>query len=394
MLGRSAFTAIVVFALAPSFCVAGAGEWVTNKATRSIQLTESSRGIDGQFSPDGRSVAFLELVKQFTPEAKHYFRARVHVWDGVTDRVVATVPPDKPWERPMPPDHYVSGSGSDVTWFPSARYLWVRPHLVRLADGDVTKAGREGDWFVLNDAWTLSREDQTTLKYIVHGRRLLGSEDINTGTWIPNDGLPAVVPRHSQDWTYARFRASPVDRTRALYIGFDRHFDGCACTRGAQRTYLGVANMETGTLVRLTHGEQHRIPEWSAKWSPDGKWIAYYRTELTTGIASPKWRHLHVVRADDASVDWWVAGNCTSHPYYWLSPTEMLVPLGCGDEPDKPLCPIHLATVEIPRGPLTTITAGPYRHSVCDIRGRRFLVCERDLSGQESQGNLYVIEPL
>ncbi len=389
MLRRSAFTAVMLFALVPSLCCAGVGEWVTNKATRSVQLTDSGRGTTGQFSPDGRSVAFLELVKHFTPEGKHYFRARVHLWDGVTDRLLAELPSGDPLEQPVAPDYYLSGSGAGGTWLQSGNYLWVRPHLIRVADGAMTKAGREGGWFVLNDEWTLSREDAQSLKRVVHGRRLSSSG----ARWLQPDEIPAVVPRHSENWGHGRFSVSPVDPGRALYIGFDRHFDGCACTTGAQRTYLGVADLQTGRLRRLTHGEGHRVAPMHARWSPDGKWIAYYRQALTRGTESAASRELRVVRPD-GSGDHVLAAGCAGGSYPWFSADSILVPLGASSPPGKPLSPIQLAIAHVPDGPLTVITKGPHRHTVCDIDGRRLLVCERELWGYGARGDMYLIEPL
>ena len=390
MLRRSVFTAIALVSLMPALCVAGVGEWVTNKATRSLQLTESGRGTHGQFSPDGRSVAFLELVKHFTPEGKHYFRARVHLWDGVTDRVLAELPSADPVARLRDPDHYVH----DVVlrWLPSGGYIWASPHLIRVADGATTKAGKEGRWFVLNSAWPLGRWDGIALNSLVRKR---GSQRFpeSYGARMADSQIPPAVARESANWRHLEFRRSPADRNLALYLGYDKHFAGCGCCAGGQRTYLGIAHLDTGRLQRVTYGRLHHVPAWSTQWSPDGKWISYHRDGLSSGEGAATWHDLYIARADGSGDRRLVAG-CADCPYDWLSPRMMLVPVGRDTAWREPLAAVQLALVSVPGGQRMIITEGPYRHEVCDTHGERVLVCERELASEWSRGNLHVIEPL
>ncbi len=368
--------------LTSSLAAAKTGTVIETAATHSVQLTDDGRSISGAFSPDGSQVAYLSLVKHFTPEGAYYFSGRVRIWDGALTRTVAVLPDSKPrteverWSSSPP--------YGAPNWLPSSDYLLLSSNLIRLADGAQTRIGKHKRWFVMNDAWELPKADALALNDRVHGRGW------RAGKMRPDD-LPACVPRESEDWVYGDLWRSPSDPNQALYIGSDKHFDGCCCTLGRRKNYLGVVNLSTGKLRRLTHGSTYRIDRWRTEWSPDGKWISYVRQSFHDIDTPLRWSHLHVVRPDGTTNRRLVRD--VYGEYSWVSPTRIVAAIGRAFSCDKPPSPQQLSLVDVTTGHVRRLTKGNLQHSLCDVHGDRYLVLERELSWSNCIGNLYVIRP-
>lgn len=387
MRSRRVLLILLALLLTSSLAAGTAGDFIRTDGTETLQLTDDGRSIHGAFSPDGSQIAHLSLVKHFTPEGAYYFSGHVRIWDGARTCTVGILPDSKPraelhpWSSQPP--------YSAPKWLPSGDYLLVGRDLIRLADGAQTRVGRHDRWFVMNDAWDLSKADALALNEQAQ-RAAARSGWRPAGKMLPED-LPAHVPRESEDWVYGHFWRSPSARNQALYIGCDKHFDGCSCTASRRKNYLGVVNLSTGKLRRLTHGSTYHIDPWRAKWSPDGKWISYMRESFHDMDTPVRWRHLYVVRPDGTTDRRLVNEFCSG--YSWISPTRIVASIRQSFSGYRRLSPQQLAIVSVPTGHVRRITKGNLYHSLCGVHGDRYLVLESELSWSNCQGNLYVIQP-
>lgn len=369
------------------------GAWA--RSTDCTQLTTEGRSIAGSFSPDGRQVAYLSLVKRFGVLSQAYFDGRVHVWDGRSSRTVAVI---------TGASFPLAGGSEDVReqwaprWLPGGRYLVQRYNLrsaartrialIRLSDGAVTKGGESGRWFVLNDDWPLTDAEAGFLNRLLCGGVPPGWAV--TGQRLGTDRLPARVPRSGQRWRYDDFVLSPAGNRYALYIGYDKHFDGCCCTEGTRKVYLGVADLRSGRLRRLTHTEDGHLSPERVSWSPDGSRIAYLWQEFCAE-REPRWTSLRTVRRDGSDARELVRD---ASDFVWLDSHRLLATLGLSTKWARPARVQQLAIIDVNTGDIRRITKGEFRHVFCDVRGDRYLVDEQPGDSTGYQGNLYIIRPL
>ena len=373
--------ALIGFALLGCLATAGA------RSTDTIQITNDGRSIDGAFSPDGSKVAYLSLGKRFAPDGKYYFSGRVRLWDGESSRTLAALGDSKPTSDS--PYRLWAPFGS-THWLTSGDYILQGRRPIRVADGACTRVGTWGDWFVMNDGWELAAADEAEVNGAVHCRPLNPVKS-RTDEHIRPDQLPDCVPLESDDWGYGHFRRSPRNPDQALYSGHDKHFFGCVCSAGRHKRYLGVADLLTGRLRRLTWGTNYYLDPYKVRWSPDGSMIAYLRQSFHDIDTPITWSTLHVIRPD-GSGDRCLAHNVSG--YYWVSPTEMVALIGLGKASGYWQPQRQLSVVDLRTGRVRRITKGNFTHGLCDVHDDRYLVLERPVGGSRCQGNLYVIRPV
>jgi hypothetical protein len=242
--------------------------------------------------------------------------------------------------------------------------------------------GKHEGWFVVNDEWRLPKADALCIKGIVHGQRR-GRMWRWPGERLDGEDLPERVPRQSNDWEYGGFWQSPTDVQTALYVAEDRHFDGCACTMRERKNYLGVADLRTGRLRRLTWGDNDRIGH--ASWSPDGELILYVRESFSSIDTPVRWSALYAVRPDGTELRR-LARNVAG--LRWISSNRIVAEIGLGTDEAGAR---QLYVVDVHSGQVHCLTGGYFRHALADVRGDRYLVVEKPVGGNRCQGNLYLM---
>ena len=356
-----------------------------------LQITDEGRTTEAAFSPDGSQVVYLTVEKHFTPEGRYYFSGRLYIWDGHDSRILANLPAGEPTVGDPSPE---SGPAGTPAWLPSGDYIvlayWPGSStLFRIADGAHTRVGKHEDWFVMNDAWDLSKDDAVALNHLVRGGTARHMR-IQRGKMIRREDLPPCVPHESENWSYENFWQSPADPNQALYVAADKHFDGCCCTSGRQRHYLGVVDLRTGKRRRLTQDTTSQIS--LGTWAPDGRRIAYLRTSFHDIDTPVTWSKLHVI-CPDGTGDRCLIDD-VRHTY-WASPTRLVAATG------PPLMvratlrsqPLHLSEVDVVTGAVRRLTEGYFYHELCDAHDRNYLVLQRPVGGSEFQGNLWMFRP-
>ena len=281
-------------------------------------------------------------------------------------RTVAALPPTEPL-RPVTGDEERIGP-QRLAWLPSGDYVLYRETcsrgglLVRLADGATTRVGPIPGWFVLNDDWALSHDDGVALN------RQFQSRSPWPGESIRFDDLPGCVPRESANWSYLRFVRSPSDPDTALYIAWTKHLEGCCCTSYAERRYLGVVDLQTGRMTRLTWGDDHTIGQ-SVSWSADGSVIYYLRVPYTGEHLGPG--DLHVIRPD-GSGDRHLCAEVGR--FEWLDGSRLLCETAPhpvrGPDSEAWFRQQQLAIVDVRSSAVQRLTKGEYHHTCEDRTGR------------------------
>ena len=359
---------------------------------KSIRITDGGWVGSGSFSPDGSKVAYVKLTKHFNSDGRYYFGAEVRIWDGKTSHTVTKLPDGKAGTD------RVSIPSYGVYWLSGDDYLlatgWM---LIRISDGKYTKVGKSKTWFVMNDDWKIPKADAIRLNDIVHGRNIVWlAKNQRTPTWESLHrgwklGPLGKAPKESKDWYYNYCR-SPKDPNKAFYIAEDKHFDGCCCTQGEQKTYLGIADLRTGKMRRLTWGDMHI--SFDARCTPDGRYILYKPASLPRKKSGPH-GVLHIMRSD-GSGDRGLIRNVVR--YDFLSPSKLLAITTDSHvfrrtEDYFVPYPEQLTMADFPSGRARQITKGSFVHQLCDTHGSKYLVAERPLGEKNYlQGNLYILE--
>lgn len=354
-----------------------------------LQVTDEGRSVKGALSADGSQVAYVRVEKHFTPEGRYYFSGRLYIWDGQDSRILANLPTGEPTVGDPSPE---SGPAGIPAWLPSGDYIvlahWRGSTLFRIADGARTRVGRHKGWFVMNQAWDLSKTDALALNDLVH-RRGTRSFQTQPGSQIALEDLPPRVLTESENWAYKHFWRSPADPNQALYLAADKHFQGCCCTAGRKKHYIGLVDLRNGQRRRLTQDTTHQISH--GTWAPDGRRIAYLRTSFHDIDTPVTWSKLHVI-CPDGTGDRALIDDVRRR--YWVSQTRLVVGTG------PPLVvelgrsqPRQLSEVDVLTGKVCRLTKGYFYHELCDVDDRNYLVLQRPVGGSEFQGNLWIFRP-
>ncbi|MGD8238288.1 MAG: hypothetical protein PVH68_07050 [Armatimonadota bacterium] len=361
-------------------CVVG----VSALTPATVQITDDGRSVEGTISPDGSKVAFVRFVKHYTADGKYYFSGRVCLWDGESTEVLAKLPGGKPTSEKEPDGG--TAPSARACWTDSGRYILAGRRanrtLIRVADGARTRVGKHNDWFVMNAAWKLAKSDAGDINRIVHGKQPR-RKWYWQGEQLESEDAPASVPRESEDWAYGDLRVSPTDARTALYVAEEKPWDGCCCMSALRNCHLGVADLPTGRLRRLTWGRNYRVER--VNWSGDGEAIVYLRRSFYEPGVPVRWSDLYVVRPDGTGrrrLAREVAGYC------WISPTRLVAEIGL--ERDRPTRQ-QLCIIDVRTGQVRWLTGGRYRHELADVRGDHYLVVEKPVGGNQCQGNLYLM---
>jgi len=368
-------------------------QWQRGEATQWLRLTSDGRSVTGEFSPDYTSVAIVSLQPATTAAGDLYYERSLNLWVDGSIRNIAGLPDSDA-------DHgFVSPPAPRLRWLPSGRHLLLREYadsgrehlwLVRTSDGARTTVGRVKRWFVLNNDWELPNQDAVALRDMLHPSHTHESRDIEFAD------LPASVPHQSEDWTYLQFRRSPSDHDLAMYVAHERDFDGCSCTMYLCRRYLGVVDLRSGRMRRLTWGDDHTIRH--PTWTPDGSALVYQRDRYEKGehgSSKLAGSDLHVIRRDGTG-DRHVLADVAY--YGWRDDGRVLVSVGPNAAPDddgwRPRYPRQLGFLDIHTGRVQWLTKGPFVHEILEEHDGIFLVREIPVGEDISRGDLYLIRPL
>lgn len=382
---RSPRTVLIVVCVLMTTTGAFALEWTRGRSTEYARLAEDGSGVQAAFSPDGRSLAIVcyddSDSEPFVPRTDHKLLLRVWSQDSLCHRLVL---PSAPSERPA-----YGPTLTEVHWLPDGRFLCLvnakapgqHCRLVRVRDGAWTTAGCSGDWFVVNDDWGLTDREAGSLHDL-----LVGAEHDSL------TGPPPGVPSESENWWYEDFVRSPADRHIARYTGWRKDTGYCCCEKDMMPRYLGIIDLASGKMRRLTWGSDHTI--WQPTWSPAGAALAhlrcpYGRDEQGRTILSGS--DLHIIRSDGTGDRHLIADV---YDYEWLQDGRLAASVADDLFESEDIGPQQIALVDPESGEVEWLTSGPFVHTLIAENGDVFLVSARPVQDDDPGWGLYLIRPL
>jgi WD40-like Beta Propeller Repeat len=355
------------------------------RATRSWQVTTDGRSMRGVFSPDGDRIAYVQYGPKSFDKAGHYgFETRVRVWSRGGDRVLLRVPPEP--RRQGRPTVQLSTRELSARWLPSGRYIAIDdPGTANFwlvaADGSLTtRVGQYRNWYVLNRAVSLGRDDGVVLNNFLRA--------------------DAIDPMAAPPWLWkGTVPPSPRNAPGLFDIALPHAGTGPGTGNVPARTIQFATWQLTGPrqdgntvpfpLLRFADHD----PE-QPMWSPNGRWVTCLRDKagrIPSSLVSREGFDLWVHRQDGSGAH--RIARDVGAGGVWLD-NEWVLFIGRHEEGVWQR-QYGIANARTSAG--QRITAGPYEHWVTDFRHGRFLVEEHPAGEPDSNqyvANLYIIEPL